>query len=544
MREAFLGRVHGLPRWLWAIAFAVLLGLSFPFRMGDVQFDIGGVAGWLALVPFAWMIHGLAPRAAFRWGTLSGAAAYCFIVFWLYIVVYRFGGAPGLVGFLAVLIMALYVGLHVGLAGALSAWLEPIAGRFGLVVLPAAWVASEYLRTFDVFGGFPWAFLGYAPHADGPILELASLGGVWGLSFLLAFFAGLLARARATAAIALLCVAHLVGLGLRLWQLPEADAPLLKAALVQGNIAQNMKWDPKLAEDHFKLHLATSRMVAAEGVELILWPESAAGILVENQPHYALELQALARETGAVLVIGGVGINWSDPPADPSFSNSVFAVTPEAGIVDRYDKAQLVPFGEYIPLRAVLNFLSWLAPGLAGTSDLAPGPGPRVLNNLPSLQQNHAPAALICYEVIYPDLVRAAVRDGARLFLNLTNDAWYGRSSAPHQFLAIAATRSAEHGIPMLRAANTGVSAVVDPGGVVLKHTPIFEQWALPVDVPLARKQTTLYTMLGDWVVWLSGSFLIGMGGIGLVQRNRQSGSGREGEGVPRRTRGSRQARR
>jgi apolipoprotein N-acyltransferase len=190
--------------------------------------------------------------------------------------------------------------------------------------------------------------------------------------------------------------------------------------------------------------------------------------------------------------------------------------------VDRYDKAHLVPFGEYVPafLRPVATAI---AGGVAGIGETTPGPGARRLRI--GGERDPDAAALICYEAIYPGLVRQAARDGARVLLNLTNDAWYGRTSAPHQFLAIAATRSAEHGLPMLRAANTGVSAIVGAGGVVLEETPLFEPTVLVADVPPGRAGPTPYTRFGDWVVWASWAILSVSGGMRLVGRARRPGA-------------------
>jgi apolipoprotein N-acyltransferase len=198
-------------------------------------------------------------------------------------------------------------------------------------------------------------------------------------------------------------------------------------------------------------------------------------------------------------------------------------VDPQRGVIDRYDKTRLVPFGEYVPMRGLLGFLSGVATGLAGVADVTPGERPRalVLGDAPGARA--APAALICYEVIYPVLVREAVRDGAGLLLNVTNDAWYGRTSAPHQFFAIAAMRSAEHGLPMLRVANTGVSGVVDAFGRPLEQTPIFERKTHVTTLPEGRGQPTLYTRLGDWIVWLSWAIVLGFGGVEIVRRAGRS---------------------
>ena len=391
------------------------------------------------------------------------------------------------------------------------------------VALPCAWVAAEHLRSFDLFGGFPWAYLGYAVHADGPLLELAALGGVWGLSFLLACFAGLAGSGRWRAAVVLLCAAHLLGFALRA-RAPVGDAgPPLRAAVVQASVSQDVKWDRALARRHFRAHLDLTRLAAAgKELDLVVWPESSVPVFLEAEPEYLREVAELADEIGAALVLGGTGLGYEPGLDRPRVFNSAFAFAPGLGVVDRYDKTHLVPFGEYVPLRGVLGAFSAVASGLAGLSDLTPGAAPRLLETRGAVAPEHAPAALICYEVIYPDLVRRAVRSGAGLLLNLTNDAWYGRSSAPHQFLAIAALRAAENGLPMLRAANTGVSGVIDAGGVVLEQTPIFERRALAADVP-PRRPATLYTRFGDWPVWASWGLLLGLGGLGIVGRDRGS---------------------
>ncbi len=516
-------------RLAWAAAFAVLLALAFPFRAGDLQLDLGAVTGWIALAPFALMLRGLQPSAAFKWASAAATPAFAAILYWLFVVVHVHGHAAAWAGVGSVVLMGLVFAVHTGLAAALYVALVPWAGRLGVLVLPAAWVVAEHLRSFDLFGGFPWAYLGHAPHEDGPALELAAIAGTYGLSFLLASVASLVARRRFVVAIAVVAVAHALGFGLRLahtdGRTPEAGG--IRVGIVQASISQGEKWNSGLAWEAFEKHLVTSQLAAAAGdLDLLLWPETSVPVIIELEPRYAEAVWDLARNTGAVLVLGGVGIEPLPDGRSYRIFNSVYAVRPEEGFVDRYDKSHLVPFGEYVPMRRVLGrFLSALATGVA-PGDVTPGPGPRVLRNLPEFGADHALAALICYEVIYPGLVREAVRDGARVLLNLTNDAWYGRTSAPHQFLAIAAMRSAEHGLPMLRAANTGVSAVVDAGGKVLSKTPIFEQHALRARVPAARPGPTLYTRFGDWIVWASWGFLIAIGGVRLVGRDGRTDQG------------------
>ncbi len=514
----------------WLLAFALAYGLSFPFRAGALRFDLGIALGWLALWPFARLISGLGPRAAFRLAFLAGTAAFTLALWWIYVVVHVHGHAPPWVGVAATLLLAAVLGAHLGAVGALSAWLEPRAGVLGVLALPCAWVVLEKLRGTLLLGGFPWAGLGYAAHSDAPLRELASLGGVYGLSFVLALGGALLARRRLLAAVALLLGAHALGFLLHLSAEPDAGAPPLRVGIVQASIPQGEKWDPERASAAFDAHLELSEQAAAGGgVELIVWPETAIPLLLEVEPAARTELAELAERTGASLLVGGIGIQRGARQEDLRFFNSTFAIDPVQGFVDRYDKTKLVPFGEYVPLRQVFGFLDALATGLAAT-DVTPGTAPRTVRGIAPLRGERAAAPLICYEAIYPELVRAAVRGGARMLVNLTNDAWYGRSSAPEQFLAIAAMRAAEHGVPLVRAANTGISALVDAGGGVLATTPLFERRTLVGELPPPRAGLALYTRLGDWVVWASGVLIFGIAGSALL-RGRRSARERERAG-------------
>ncbi|NRA01843.1 MAG: apolipoprotein N-acyltransferase [Myxococcales bacterium] len=507
-----------------ALAFALCLVAAFPFRAGDFRFEAGILFGWIALVPFALALRGLTPARAFWLGTASGTLAYAGILFWIYVVVTVHGHAAAWVGVLSVALLAFYVGIHIGLVGAVVAALTRVAGRAGFLVLPAAWVVAEQLRSFDLFSGFPWGYLGYSVWKNGPARELLQLGGVYGVSFLLALTAALVAERRILAAAVLVAAAHLTGFALGVGHTRAAtdSDSKLRVGIVQANIPQDEKWDPARARDSFEAHLESSRLLAASGsLDLIVWPEASVPILLESDRKARAEVSEVAREGSVSLLLGGMAVEQrQQAPRARSFYNSAFLVLPDGRFFDRYDKSLLVPFGEYVPLRGLLGWLSGVATGLA-SGDVSPGPGPRAIV-LPGLGPDHALAPLICYEVIYPDLVRRAVRDGARVLVNITNDAWYGSTSAPHQFLAIAVARSAETGLPMVRAANSGVSALVAPGGRIVDETPIFERRALRGVVGAARSGSTLYTRFGNWVLWISWSILIGLGGRYLVARNRK----------------------
>jgi apolipoprotein N-acyltransferase len=289
-------------------------------------------------------------------------------------------------------------------------------------------------------------------------------------------------------------------------------------------------------KQNFEAQLALTRKALESRVDLLIWPESSfpAPLLPRDQERYfpgladsQLEYRdpvlALARDTKTPMLVGSLGLTIVPGARMPLLHNSAFAIDPDAGMVDRHDKTVLVPFGEYVPLRALLfGSMSAVATGLADVPDLTPGRELRALSGLGRVGAEHAPAVLICYEVVYPGVVRRAVREGARLLINTTNDAWYGRSSAPHQFLAIAQLRSAEHGLPMLRDANTGVTALIDASGAVLQETEIFERASLEVTVPPARASATTYTRAGDWPLWAGALLLAVTGGKAVVGRRRR----------------------
>ncbi len=520
-------------RWVLTLAFAVLFGLSFEFRAGDVYFDLGTALAWLAFAPLWLLIRGARPRVAFARTFLAAWLGYASVFWWLYVVITVFGHAPAVAGVVGMLGVAAYCALCVAIAAAVTAWLAPHAGRLSLLLLPAAWILADRVRALESVAAFPWAFLGYAAHGDAPLRGLASITGVYGLTFAFALSGILLAERRIAGALALMAALHGIG-----WLALPRDFEAVKparVAMIQGNIPQSVKWDPAFEAQNYQIQLELTREALAEKLDLVMWPEASyPGFLLtpEQEARYpglgdSLRefrdpLLALAREHLVPLLIGGLGITPVPDRRIPDLHNSVFALTPEGAIADRHDKTVLVPFGEYVPLRALFGSLEGVASGLADVGDLTPGPKTWRLDGLGRVGAEHAPAVLICYEVVYPGVVRRAVRDGARLLLNTTNDAWYGRSSAPHQFLAIAKLRSAEHGLPMLRDANTGVTALIDASGAVLRETRIFERATLVVDVPPARAGSTVYTRAGDWPLWASALLLAAAGGRAVVGRRRR----------------------
>jgi len=298
----------------------------------------------------------------------------------------------------------------------------------------------------------------------------------------------------------------------------HADRPAdgsVRVGLLQGNIDQGVKWSPAFADETMRVYEELSRRAVAQGARLVVWPETAVPGSVETEPGFGPRLAQLASELGVALVVGAVGVEpWQ---GDYRFFDSAYVFDGSGARLDRYDKAHLVPFGEYLPLREVLGrYIRAVATGIA-RDDVTPGQGPRA-TTLPLDPDAGGPAAPpgavsrgeaeravpagvpICYELLFPGLVRGFVVDGAELLVAITNDAWYGHSGAPYQFLAITALRSAETGLWTARAANTGITALIDDLGSVREQTRVFERTLLVGDVPLRgpRQESTFYVRHGD----------------------------------------------
>jgi apolipoprotein N-acyltransferase len=493
-------------RSAWLAAYAVVTFLAFPQPVGDGVLDLGWLLGWLAPALLILGLRGLAPRAAAGWGFAGSLLAHSLVLHWIFVVTVVYGHAPAVVGVLAPVLLASYIAAFGALFGAGHA---ALAGR-GLAspfATAALWTALDHLRSFALTG-FPWATLGYAQHESPWLLPLASFGGVYALSFVSALGGAALAacadpearRGRAVrAAFGVVALAHLAG---ALAPDPEADAgrETVRVAVLQGNIDQGVKWSRAAAERTLRTYEAQTRAAAEAGARVVVWPETAVPGAVDGDPDLRAWLAQLARTTGALLVVGGVGLDFDDAARPRHYYDSAYAIDPVAGFTDRYDKTHLVPFGEYVPFRGLIGlFVGAVASGIA-SADVTPGERPRSVVLDPGGERELRVGVVICYELLFPNLVRRFAADGAELLLGITNDAWYGRTGAPHQFLAITALRSAETGLWTARAANTGVSGFIDGAGRVRERTPVFEQAWRVADVPRARdpRRGTFYVRYGD----------------------------------------------
>ncbi len=478
-----------LPRSydLWAIFSGLLLALAFPSA------DFGFLA-WFALVPLLCVAH----RHPFRSGFICGLSFFAFVLYWLNIVMTTYGRLHPALSVVAYLLLCAYLALYFGLSTWAACRLREVRGVALYLSLPLFWVAAEFLRSF-LLSGFPWALLGYSQQGVLPLIQSADLFGVYGLSFLLLLSNGVLAGALSPAergtrswrlALAALLILFAANLGYGLYRLGQpvaASQKSLRVALIQGNIPQDLKWDPAFQSGTLDIYERLSLEAAdASPVDLIVWPESATPFYYQQAGELSRRVDEVARQTGAHLLFGSPA--YERGYQQVKYLNSAFLLSPEAQRLGRSDKIHLVPFGEYVPLASFFPFIEKL---VVGIGDFSPG----TVTPLP--MDGLRLGTLVCFESIFPELARDYVRSGANVLVNITNDAWFGRSSAPYQHLVMSQFRAVETRTPVVRAANTGFSAFISPTGEVLERTSLFEPAALTGSLNPARGQT-FYVRYGD----------------------------------------------
>ncbi len=473
---------------LGILASAFLLILSFPL-------PDAGYLSLVALVPLFWGLSNGRAVSAFLGGWGCGTAWFFVSYHWVSHSLTHYGGIPRPLAQVAIVLLAAIHGLYVGIFASLI----PLALRRGLLsavlILPPAWVILEVLRSWFP-APFPWLALGSALWKIPPLSVLYRVSGVYGASLwivtvnLLLWF--LLKAGGAGRKGAFRGLAGLLALTGVLYFLPVGGREgTIRVAVVQGNFQQELKWEEEIREETLRTYLELSEKAAREGAAIVVWPETALPSFFQAEPDLDDRLREFVGRWNTHLVFGSPG--YDIVGRDILLYNRAWHLSPE-GKREYYDKNQLVPFGEYVPLSRWLPFVDKMVPG---EGEFARGTwrGP-FSTPVPS-------GLLICYEVSFPTLGRREVRSGSDLLINVTNDAWFGTSWGPYQHLAVATVRAAENGVPLLRAANTGISAIIDERGRILGTIPLQERGILVADIPTGRGGT-FYTRCGDWIVFVA----------------------------------------
>ena len=401
------------------------------------------------------------------------------------------------------------IGLSAGLAlfpalAAITAFVSRRSGIARLLVFAIAWTAAEWLRG-HLLTGFPMNLIGTSWSLSEGMMQLSALTGIYGLSFvtiLAAAAPALLAERRGDRAVAahwrtpvtaiLLLAAIWLGGTIRLAVVHPPELPGIKLLIVQANIPQELKWRAGSRQAALEKHMRMTLTALPNGASHVIWSETSVPYDISNDARLADWLAGAVPE-GGLLFTGALRQNSAGDASPRQLWNSLHAIDSSGNIAATYDKHHLVPFGEYMPLRSIMS----VAKLTHGNIDFSSGPGAQTLQ-VPGLPPF---SPLICYEAIFPGQVASGdVRPG--WLLNITNDGWFGNTAGPYQHLQAARLRAIEEGLPMVRAANTGISAVIDPLGRILAHLPLGQEGVLQIALPRALGRTP-YAMLGDWTLFL-----------------------------------------
>jgi apolipoprotein N-acyltransferase len=491
-----------------ALLSGALLALSFP------KFGHSSI-GWIALAPLlvALTYRRQSTLRSFGLGLLAGFVYFAGTLYWFVMTLTTFGGMNTPVAVFAAAMGIAYLALYPALFAVIQARLIRALGKQALLMAPAVWVATEMARTYSPLD-FPWDLLGYSQATVLPIAQLASVTGVYGLSLLVASVStaaayALLDTSRrwwwvcGTVALIVLGTGVWGALRMRTHALTSEGRPV-RVAVLQGNIPQEQKWDPAMGDAIMERYIGMTREAILRNAQFVLWPESATPQPYEQDVRRGDLIRRLAREAQITMLIGSDQIEPAltaaplapaSPAAQPRMYNAAYLVRPDGSTAAVYRKIHLVPFGEYVPFKRLLFFLGPLVdfefPFVPGTeATLLPVKG-------------HMVSTAICYEVIYAGLMRSFVTRGSELLTTITNDAWYGWSSAPFQHWEQATLRAIEEGRYLARAANTGISGFVDPYGRVTQRSNMFQSAVLVEDVRFLTGRT-IYVRMGDVAGWLS----------------------------------------
>jgi len=491
----------------------ILLILSFP------NFDLEFLA-WFALVPLFYAIEGKSPWNSFRFGFLTGFISFLGILYWIIVAVHNYGNVPLIPSILVLLLLVGYLSLYVATFAFLYRFIQIRLELQTILLAPLLWVSLEYLRSFFLTG-FPWASLAYSQYINLPFIQMAEITGIYGLSFIILLINACLYMTlhqwfKKTFPLREVAITSLLLLGFLVygyWRMGVVDRkalqnPTLKVGLVQGDIDQSIKWDESFQKETMKIYERLSYKVAEKKPDLIIWPETATPFFFQDAKEFQPIVLDITNKTGAYLLFGTP--SYKVERGKIHHYNSALLLSPAGEVKGKYDKIHLVPYGEYVPLGDYIS-LGSLGEGIGNFKS-----GKEIFNF--TLPQGKF-GVLICFEIIFPDLCRRFVKAGANFLVTITNDAWFGRTSAPRQHLTIATFRAVENRVFIARAANTGISALIDPVGRIFKQGGIFSEEAMNGTIGLS-KEKTFYTLFGDVFAWLC--FGISMILLGLAFRQKR----------------------
>jgi len=483
--------------FLPALISGLLLVLAFP------RFDLS-VLAWISFVPLLLSLWKKDRRESFVSGVVFGLAYFFGTLYWIYHSINHYGDISFFLSLIIVLFLSLYLSLFPAIFALLFSQVYKQTRLPALFIAPVLWVSIEFIRSYALTG-FPWVSIGYSQYRFLSLIQISDITGIYGISFLILAVNGFIAdlmlireRAREMplfplsyfmigAALLLLLTIGTFGYGfLRLHQ--DRVGKDVTVSVIQGNIEQDKKWDPAFQHEVFDIYARLSQDALKEHPSMIIWPETAVPFLFGSDIANSDRLIQFQKQTGVSLLFGSV-LAKKQSAQNMELTNSAVLLNREGIKSYVYDKIHLVPFGEYVPLRKVLFFIDKL---VVGIGDFVPGN-----QYLPADTEMGRFSTLICYEVIFPGLVRKFFTRGGDFIVTITNDAWFGNTAGPYQHFSMAVFRAIENRKPLVRAANSGVSGFIDSNGRILKQSGLFDRQVLTYTLKTDFSMT-FYTRFGD----------------------------------------------
>jgi len=493
-----------------------LLTLSFP------PIGLYGLV-WVSLVPFFQLLHGeTSYRKGFIIGFLMGFVHVSTTMYWISVSVYKYGGIPMWGTAIITFSFIFYLCLYWGLTGFIFVFLKEI--RI-LWLFPFLAAVIEYIRGYPLLH-FPWGGVEMALPPHLAISQIVDITGIYGLGFLI-YVVNLIvyrlwchfrekrissAVREAVLSVLLISIAWIYGaVKIHEVQREASHWKKVKVCLVQPDIDQSVKWKKSWEVKGLDLYVKMSKMGAGEfRTNMVVWPEAAVTFYINEEPGLFRRVLQMVRRDHFMLIFGATSYEKKNDKT--IYHNSAYLISKEGEIEDRYDKVRLVPFGEYVPFRRWLPF----AKNIVGTEeDFTPG------KRLKPLKSEFGPiGTTICFEGIFPEISRKLVRMGSVFLVNMTNDAWFGRTSGPYQHLRLSAYRAVENRVYLVRSTGTGISAIVDPVGKILARIPLGVRGFARGIVRLREGRNTFYTRHGDiFVIFCAVFALVVLTGAIFIHR-------------------------
>jgi apolipoprotein N-acyltransferase len=471
-------------------------------------------------VPLFFALRNKSKVKAFLLGCLTGIIFWLGTIYWLIHVT-----------LLGMLLLAIYLSLYFGIFGLIVARTQNLKPITEILFFPSLWVVLEYIRS-HLLTGFPWGLLGYSQYLNLPIIQVADITGAWGVSFLVmmvnsAIYSVIgypcLPAGRGLSVIEkikkliipILCVVLTLIYGFyKIHRTPNTEHRTpIRISVVQGNIPQELKWDARAKEFIIGKYFNLTAEALKDKADLLIWPEASLPVALEQEPEYIERVKDFVKGIGKPLLLGAVTLRGD------AYYNSAILVSSKGVLSGRYDKIHLVPFGEYIPLRKIFTFLESIVP----ICDLEAGKEYTIFT-LKAPHEQASFSTLICFEDVFPELSRQFVKKGARLLINITNDAWFKETSAPYQHLQCSVFRAVENRVPLVRSANTGVSAFIAPTGKVIAKVTnaardIFVDGHVTEEILIMDSKLSFYTRYGDVFILACLIYSLSYWGVVVLKR-------------------------